>query len=143
MSTLALPQVERPVRIRPGAKKRLSPWQLWGALLLAPYVVVFIVFVVYPVGYGLWLARHPESYVQLVDDPVFAGSVVNTLVFLIVAINLKMLVALLLSGFFVTAQAVDQVAVGAVHPAVGGAVDPDDPVDPLHAESRNGASSTR
>ena len=50
-----------------------------------------------------------------------------------------MMVALFLSGFFVTARTVDQVAVAAVHPAVGGAVDPDDPVDPLHAESRVGA----
>ena len=56
----------------------------------------------YPVGYGLWLARHPQSYVELVDDPIFVRSVVNTLVFLVVGINLKMVVALLLSGFFVS-----------------------------------------
>src|SRR2546428_9247939 len=91
MSTLALPQVET---ISPAGppKQRFSPWKTWGAILLAPYVLVFIVFVLYPVGYGLWLARHPQSYVQLVDDPVFAGSVVNTLIFLIVAINIKMVV---------------------------------------------------
>src|SRR5437762_13247655 len=86
------------------AKKRLSPWQKWGMILIAPYVLVFLVFVVYPVGYGLWLARHPESYVALVDDPIFARSVINTLVFLIVGINFKMVVALLLSGFFVQAR---------------------------------------
>ena len=101
MSTIALPQAD--VTGTAGSpKKRLSPWKLWGALLLAPYVVIFVVFVVYPVGYGLWLARHPESYERLFDDPIFAGSVVNTLVFLIVAINIKMLAALFLSGFFVT-----------------------------------------
>jgi multiple sugar transport system permease protein len=72
--------------------------------LLAPYVVVFLVFVLYPVCYGLWLARHPESYVNLVDDPVFGTSVVNTIIFLVVAINLKMAVALFLSGFFVIAK---------------------------------------
>ena len=102
MATIALPEVQRmptgPV------KKGLSPWQKWGMILIAPYVVVFLVFVVYPVGYGLWLARHPESYVHLVDDPIFARSVVNTLVFLVVGINLKMLVALFLSGFFVQAR---------------------------------------
>ena len=103
MSTIALPQAD--VTGTAGSpKKRLSPWKLWGALLLAPYVVIFVVFVVYPVGYGLWLARHPESYARLFDDPIFAGSVVNTLVFLIVAINIKMLAALFLSGFFVTAR---------------------------------------
>src|SRR5882757_7722185 len=52
-----------------------------------------------------WLARHPESYVKLLADPVFPRSVVNTLAFLIVGINLKMVVALFLSGFFVQARA--------------------------------------
>jgi multiple sugar transport system permease protein len=82
----------------------MSPWQVWGLVLLAPYVLVFFVFVLYPVGYGLWLARHPQSYVQLFDDPIFAGSVVNTVLFLVVAINIKMVAALFLSGFFVTAR---------------------------------------
>ena len=99
MATIALPEVQR----TPSgpAKKGLSPWQKWGMILSAPYVLIFIVFVVYPVGYGLWLARHPEIYVQLVDDPIFARSVINTLVVLIVGINIKMVVALFLSGFFV------------------------------------------
>jgi multiple sugar transport system permease protein len=86
------------------AKKGLTPWQAWGLILVAPYVLIFAVFVLYPVGYGLWLARHPASYVKLAEDPVFTRTVVNTLVFLIIGINLKMLVALFLSGFFVRAQ---------------------------------------
>jgi multiple sugar transport system permease protein len=80
---------------------RLSTPQVWGFVLLAPYVLVFIAFVLYPVGYGLWLARHPASYVHLVDDPIFARAAINTLVFLVVGINLKMLIALFLSGFFI------------------------------------------
>jgi multiple sugar transport system permease protein len=100
MSTLILPATEERPATGDGAT-RLSPSQAWGLILIAPYVLVFLVFVLYPVGYGLWLARHPYSYVKLFDDPIFARSVVNTLVFLIVGINLKMLVALLLSGFFV------------------------------------------
>jgi multiple sugar transport system permease protein len=40
----------------------------------------------------------------LFDDPIFLRSVVNTLIFLVIGINLKMLVALLLSGFFVQAR---------------------------------------
>ena len=103
MATLALPQVESGTSARP-PKKRMSPWQAWGLVLLAPYVLVFFIFVLYPVGYGLWLARHPQSYVELVNDPIFASSVVNTLLFLIVAINIKMVAALFLSGFFVTAR---------------------------------------
>src|SRR3954469_19680485 len=97
MSAIALPR-EAPAGT---PRKGLSTWQVWGLLLLAPYVVVFLVFVVYPVTYGLWLARNPESYRTLFEDPVFFTSVVNTVFFLLVAVNLKFLLALYLSGFFV------------------------------------------
>jgi multiple sugar transport system permease protein len=103
VSTIALPRTEPALPAGP-AKRRLSTWQAWGMIMIAPYVVVFLIFVLYPIGYGLWLARHPASYVRLVDDPVFARSVVNTLIFLIVGINLKMVIALFLSGFFVQAR---------------------------------------
>jgi len=103
MSTLALPRTE-PARPAGPVRRRLSPWQAWGLILLAPYVVILLTFVLYPVGYGLWLARHPASYERLVDDPIFARSVVNTLIFLVVGINVKMLIALLLSGFFIQAR---------------------------------------
>ncbi len=79
----------------------MSPWQTWGSILIAPYVLVFLAFVVYPVSYGLWLARHPASYAQLLADPIFLRTVANTVVFLLVAVNLKFLLALWLSGFFV------------------------------------------
>jgi len=104
VSTLALEGAAKPERQSAPAgptRRRLSPWQVWGIVLIAPYVLVFAVFVLYPVVYGLWLARHPASYVKLVDDPVFVRTVVNTLVFLVIGINLKLLVALFLSGFFV------------------------------------------
>src|SRR5713226_8619939 len=80
---------------------RLTEPRLWGFILLAPYVLVFIAFVLYPVGYGFWLARHPGSYVALYHDPIFARAAVNTLIFLVIGINFKMPVALFLSGFFV------------------------------------------
>ena len=82
-------------------RKALSPTQTWGLILVAPYVLVFLVFVLYPVLYGLWTARHPATYTKLFADPVFAGAVRNTLFFLLVGINIKMVIALALSGFFV------------------------------------------
>ena len=80
---------------------RLSTPQVWGILLIAPYLLVFLAFVVYPVAYGFWLARQPSNYVALFHDPIFTRAAVNTLIFLVIGINLKMLVALFLSGFFV------------------------------------------
>jgi multiple sugar transport system permease protein len=83
---------------------KLSPSEFWGRWMVLPYVLVFAVFVLYPVLYGLYLARSPESYVKLFADPVFPRTVVNTVVFLLVAINLKMVIALFLSGFFVQSR---------------------------------------
>jgi multiple sugar transport system permease protein len=81
--------------------KPLSTWEFWGRVLVVPYLIIFVVFVVYPVCYGLWLARDPQSYVKLAEDPIFFRTAVNTIVFLVIAINLKMAVALMLSGFFI------------------------------------------
>ena len=85
----------------PPERKKTSPWVFWGRAFVVPYLLIFLVFVLYPVGYGLCLARHPESYVKLFDDPIFFRTAVNTVVFLVVAINVKMVIALVLSGFFV------------------------------------------
>ena len=54
----------------------------------------------YPVGYGFWLGSDPASYRQLLADPVFPSAVVNTLIYLLVAVNLKLAAAMLLSGLF-------------------------------------------
>src|SRR5882724_7076920 len=85
----------------PPFSAQLTPPQVWGIVLLTPYLLVFLAFVVYPVGYGLWLARAPSNYVALYHDPIFARAAVNTLIFLVIGINIKMLIALFLSGFFV------------------------------------------
>jgi multiple sugar transport system permease protein len=90
----------------PGAplSARLSAPQVWGIVMIVPYLLVFLAFVVYPVGYGFWLARQPSNYVALYNDPIFKRAVVNTLIFLVIGINLKMLIALFLSGFFVQSR---------------------------------------
>ena len=83
---------------------RSTSYAFWGRLLVVPYILIFLVFVLYPVGYGLWLARHPQSYVKLFEDPIFFRTVINTIVFLVVAINVKMAIAMVLSGFFVQSR---------------------------------------
>jgi multiple sugar transport system permease protein len=74
---------------------------LWGVLMLAPYLLVFAVMVVYPVAYGLWLGLNWQSYKALFADPIFVRTLVNTVVFLFIAVNLKFIIAMMLSGFFV------------------------------------------
>src|SRR5260370_4343466 len=65
-----------------------------------PYIEVFLAFVVCPVCSGIWMGSKPSLYAELFADPIYAKTVVNTALFLGVAINLKMFCALLLSGFF-------------------------------------------
>lgn len=60
-----------------GRKRRLSSWQVWGLILVAPYIAIFLAFVVYPVGYSFWLARDPHVYARLFDDPIFPRTVVT------------------------------------------------------------------
>ena len=91
----------QPVSPRARPNTSLSQWEFWGRVFVVPYLLVFVVLVLFPVGYGLWLARHPASYVKLFDDPIFFRTVANTMVFLLIAINVKMGIALFLSGFFV------------------------------------------
>jgi multiple sugar transport system permease protein len=83
------------------SRKPMGSFERWGRLLVLPYLLVFVVFVVYPVCYGLWLARDPANYTRLAADPIFFRTAINTIVFLVVAVNLKMALALGLSGFFV------------------------------------------
>jgi multiple sugar transport system permease protein len=72
----------------------------WAVAFLVPYIGVFVAFVVYPALYGLWMGSKPSLYSDLLSDPIYQNTVVNTLLFLGIAVNLKMFCALLLSGFF-------------------------------------------
>ena len=73
---------------------------LWPIAFIVPYAVVFLAFVVYPVVYGLSLAGDPSLYAELLSDPLYTRTVVNTLLFVAVGVNVKMFLALLVSGFF-------------------------------------------
>lgn len=72
----------------------------WAVAFVLPYAAVFLAFVVYPFGYAVWMARWPSLYADLFADPLYWPSVVNTLVFVGLGVNVKMFLALLLSGYF-------------------------------------------
>jgi len=65
-----------------------------------PYIALFLGFVAYPIGFGIWMGSDPALYAELFDDPIYLRTLANTAIFLGAAINLKMVLALLLSGFF-------------------------------------------
>jgi multiple sugar transport system permease protein len=72
----------------------------WALAFMAPYAAVFVAFVVYPVAYAVWLAGRPSLFVDLIADPLYLPTVINTLFFVGIGVNVTMFAALLLSGFF-------------------------------------------
>ena len=72
----------------------------WAIAFIVPYAAVFAAFVVYPVAFGLWMGSRPSLYVLLFSDPLYLTTVVNTLLFVGIGVNVKMFLAFLLSGFF-------------------------------------------
>ena len=108
MSTTRAPAVSAalPQRRRGWVLAR-TPWSgdsVWGALFVLTYLGVFLLFVVYPVGFGLWLSASPAAYADLFRDPIYIETVENTLLLLVIGVNLKLFLALLLSGFFLRTE---------------------------------------
>ena len=92
--------INRPWRpVWPGGGPRGSEF-LWAIAFLVPYLGVFFAFVAYPVGFGLWMGGKPELYAELLDDQLYLRTLVNTLLFVGIGVNLKLFLAFLLSGYF-------------------------------------------
>jgi multiple sugar transport system permease protein len=71
---------------------------LHGFLFTAPLLFLFAAFVIYPMAFGVWYALDADSYRALFSDPTFRATVVNTLWYVGFAVNVKLVLALLLSG---------------------------------------------
>ena len=93
----------------------------WSLAFVVPYAAVFLAFVVYPIGYGLWMGSNPALYADLLADPRYITTAVNTVLFVGIAVNAQMALSLLLSGFFMRRAAMDQDPADDLHPAVDAA----------------------
>lgn len=74
---------------------------VWAIAFALPYAVIFVGFVVYPIGFGLWMGSDVALYKELFSDPRYLMTVTNTLIYVGVGVNLKLLLAFLLTGFFI------------------------------------------
>jgi multiple sugar transport system permease protein len=89
---------------------RRPPWRFrptgsdttWAIAFVVPYVAIFVAFVIYPVIYGLWMGSNPSLYGLLFSDPRYLSTLINTLLFVAIGVNVKMFLAFLLSGFFMS-----------------------------------------
>ena len=86
------------------------PWRMrlhgsdtgWAIAFVIPYVAVFLLFIIYPVVYGLWMGRDPALYALLFGDPVYLTTAMNTLTFVAIGVNVMMFLAFLVSGYFMS-----------------------------------------
>jgi multiple sugar transport system permease protein len=74
---------------------------IWSIAFLVPYAGVFVAFALYPIVYGVWMGSDPSLYADLIADPRYGSTVINTLIYVGLGVNVKLFLALLLSGFFV------------------------------------------
>ena len=105
MAGASIAQVSRPALWRHTLSRSLRGGlkggeYTWAIAFVVPYLAVFLTFVAYPVAYGLWMGSDPALYRDLFADPIYQGTVVNTILYLALGVNIKMFLALLLSGFF-------------------------------------------
>ena len=71
---------------------------LQGLAFSLPLILLFLAFVVYPLYFEVTQAFDRYTYEVLFNDPIYVQTIVNTLVYVGVAVNVKLILALLLSG---------------------------------------------
>jgi multiple sugar transport system permease protein len=72
----------------------------WSVAFILPYAALFTAFALYPISYALWMGSNPKLYAALLADPRYVRAAINTALFVGLAVNTQMALALLLSGFF-------------------------------------------
>jgi multiple sugar transport system permease protein len=71
---------------------------LQGLLFSLPLIALFLAFVAYPLYFEVTQALDRYTYDVLFSDPIYLQTVVNTIVYVGIAVNVKLFLALLLSG---------------------------------------------
>jgi multiple sugar transport system permease protein len=87
----------------PIAAARSERWlgrTLLGLAFCGPLVAVFLALVLYPIFYMVYMGLDWDIYDAIFDDPIFIQTLWNTAIFVGVAVNAKMFLALILSGLF-------------------------------------------
>ena len=82
---------------------------IFGYIFIAPQIILFLVFLVYPIFEGIRLSLFKinyqsetfiglENYRKLLDDPVFVKSIFNTLIFVVFIVALTVLFAMFVAS---------------------------------------------
>jgi multiple sugar transport system permease protein len=71
-----------------------------GVAFCGPLILLFLVLVLYPMLFMVYMGLDRDIYPAIFDDPIFIQTLWNTIIFVGVAVNAKMFLALVLSALF-------------------------------------------
>jgi len=71
-----------------------------GLAFCGPIILVFLVLVIYPMLYEVYLGADWTIYPAIFSDPIFIQTIWNTIFFVGIAVNVKMFLALVISSVF-------------------------------------------
>jgi multiple sugar transport system permease protein len=83
-------------------KERWSRNTLLGLAFCGPLVLLFLLLVLYPMFYMIYMGLDRLIYEDIFSDPIFIQTLWNTAIFVGCAVNIKMALALVLSALFNT-----------------------------------------
>ncbi len=74
-----------------------NPTNFLGLVFSLPFLIIFAAFVVYPLLYSAFVVSSGDYLSRVMNDPLFWRSLTNTLIYVGLAVNIKMFLALVLS----------------------------------------------
>jgi multiple sugar transport system permease protein len=81
-------------------RERWGRKTLLGLAFCSPLILVFLVLVITPMLYEIYLGLDRTIYPAIFSDPIFIQTLWNTVIFVGVAVNIKMILALVVSALF-------------------------------------------
>lgn len=82
---------------------RREPWArktLLGLTFCSPLILIFLLLVITPITYMLYMGLDASIYPAIFSDPIFIQTLWNTVIFVGIAVNVKMFLSLVLSALF-------------------------------------------
>ena len=83
-----------------------------GLAFCSPLILIFLALVITPILYMLYLGLDQSIYSAIFSDPIFVQTLWNTLIFVGIAVNVKMFLALTLSALFSTEYRITKILAG-------------------------------
>ncbi len=86
--------------LAPPRRERWLKKTLLGLTFCSPLVLIFLVLVITPITYMIYMGLDTSIYPAIFSDPIFIQTLWNTVIFVGVAVNVKMLLSLVISALF-------------------------------------------